>query len=289
MGEARISSSASGQLFRFCELDFPFPLGPADGRYLRRGPDGRDVAVITMRSLHAERRSRLRGRRPVRTEPGATAPDPVPITRVTVIAADPFPEAAAAAEWLRRCGERDAAAAEVEQALGLVNLVMSAHRVAAQDPHARDLADADVQRVRIGYGTGDEVVEGSWREAMVIPPERARRRAQRKMLSPQEEMAGMLSGRRPGARPSEELVLRARLDLEHGRMIEAALVARAAADALAAEEPDSEAAGRYRERAAGLAMAALAGGLSPGQADELGELVRAVERTVRRRRYADES
>jgi hypothetical protein len=105
------------------------------------------------------------------------------------------------------------------------------------------------------------------------------------MLSPQEEMAGMLSGRRPGARPSEELLLRARLDLDHGRPVEAALMARAAVEALAAE---GHSAGS-REATARLATAALTGGLSADQAAELAELVRGLERTLRRRRYAEES
>lgn len=241
--------------------------------------------MVTFRALHAARRSRLRGRRPARVEPGATAPDPVAITRATVIAAEPFAGARAAAEWLRGCGNRDTSAAEVEDALALVNLAVSAHRVAAQDPYVHDLAAADVQRVRLGYGTGDEVVEGAWREAHMIPLERALRRGRRRMLSPQEEMAGMLSSRRPGGRPSEELVLRARLDLDHGRPVEAALMARAAVEALAAEGHG----GAGSEAAARLARAALAGGLSPEQADELAELVQGLERAVRRRRYADES
>jgi hypothetical protein len=105
------------------------------------------------------------------------------------------------------------------------------------------------------------------------------------MLSPQEEMAGMLSGRRPGARPSEELLLRARLDLEHGRLIEAALVTRAAVEALAAEGHDGE----DSDAATRLADAALAGGLSPGHVEELADLVEALERAARRRRYADEA
>ncbi|MGH2979305.1 MAG: hypothetical protein ACRDLQ_06680 [Solirubrobacterales bacterium] len=242
--------------------------------------------MVAFRALHAQRRTRLRGRRPTRAEPGATAPDPVAVTRATVIAAEAFADARVASEWLRRCGSgRDAAAAEVEEALALVNLAVSAHRVAAQDPHVRDLVAADVQRVRLGYGTGDEVVDGAWREAYVIPPERAQRRTRRPMLSPQEEMAGMLSGRRPGARPSEELLLRARLDLDHGRLIEAALITRAAVEALAAEGHgggDSQAATR-------LADAALADELSPDRVEELAELVAALERAVRRRRYADES
>jgi hypothetical protein len=250
--------------------------------------------VVAFRALHAQRRSRLRGRRPVPAEPGATAPEPVRVTRAVVIAAEPFPDAGAAAAWLRDCGSRDAAADEVDRALELVNHAVSAHRVAAQDPHVRDLVATDVQRVRLGYGTGDDVVEGSWREAVVIPLERAKRRTRGRMLSPQEEMAGMLSGRRAPAHPSEELMLRARLDVDHGRFVEAALVLRAAADAIAAElaaegHNQTEDTRRHREQAAGLAQTALAGGLSPEQGDELTQLLLTLERVVRRRRYADES
>jgi hypothetical protein len=218
-------------------------------------------------------------------EPGATAPDPVAITRAIVIAAQAFEDERAAAGWLRAtCGGRDAAAGEVEDALGQVNAAVAAHRIAAQDPRVRDLVVLDVQRVRLGYGTGDEVVDGRWREAYAVPPERARRKSARRMLSPQEEMAGMLSGRRPPGRPSEELVLRARLDLEHERPVEAALVARAATEAMAAEGL----AGGDPEAAARLARAALAGALSEADAGELEDLVTALERTVRRRRYASE-
>jgi hypothetical protein len=242
--------------------------------------------VVAFRALHAQRRSRMRGRRPTRAEPGATPPDPVAMTRATVIAAEPFPDAGTAAAWLRGCGgDRDAAATEVEEALRSVNQAVSAHRVAAQDPYVRDLVPADVQRVRLGFGTGDEVVEGVWHDALVIPPERAKRRERRRMLSPQGEMAGMLSGRRPGGRPSEELLLRARLDLEHGRLVEAALVTRVATEALAAEGHGGGDAAAART----LAQAALTGELSPDQAEELVELITALERAARRRRYADDT
>jgi len=241
--------------------------------------------VVAFRSLHAQRRSRLRGRRPAPAEPGATAPEPVPVTRAVVIAAEPFPDAEAAAGWLRDRRGRDAAADDVEQALELVNHAVSAHRVAAQDPHVRDLVAADIQRVRLGYGTGDDVVEGSWRAAIVIPLERAKRRTRRRMLSPQEEMAGMMSGRRPAGRPSEELLLRARLDLEHGRPVEAALVTRAATEALAAEGHGSGDA----SEASRLAQAALTGELSPDQAEALADLLESLERKARRRRYATDS
>ena len=236
-----------------------------------------------MRALHTQRRSRLRGRRPVPAQPGEAGPEPVAITRATVIPAEPFADSEQAAEWLRRCRSRDSATEELALALALVNDAVTAHRVAAHDPHVRNIRPADVQRVRIGYGTGDEILEGSWREAYVIPPDRATRQARRRMLSPQEEMAGMLSGRRPGARPSEELLLRARLDLDHGREVEAALVTRAAVEALVAEGHG----GDHSGAAGRLAGAALAGGLSPAQLEELEELVGVLEREVRRRRYAD--
>ena len=53
---------------------------------------------------------------------------------------------------------------EIVEALALVNRAVSAHRVAADDPHARDLSRAQALRVRLGYGTGDEVVDGAWDE-----------------------------------------------------------------------------------------------------------------------------
>jgi hypothetical protein len=240
------------------------------------------LAVVAVRMLHAPRRSGLRGRRPIAAEPGDDAPEPVRITRATVIAAKPFDTPADAAGWLRSSVRGRGGPADVEEALALLNAVIAAHRVAAADPYARDVAAADAQRVRLGYGTGDGLLEGQWREAYVIPPERAGRRSRRRMLSPQEEMAGILTGRRPAARPSEELLLRARLDLDQGRTVEAALVTRAATLALAAEGAGAEA----DDAAARLAEAALAGGLSAAQAEELADLLLGLERAARRRRYA---
>ena len=94
----------------------------------------------------------------------------------------------------------------------------------------------------------------------------------------------MLSGRRPGGQPSEELLLRARLDLDHCRVVEAALIVRAVVEALAAEGHAAE--GPAAER---LAQAALAGELSEEQLQELADLVLTLERMVRRRRYAEGS
>ena len=86
-------------------------------------------------------------------------------------------------------------------------------------------------------------------------------------------------------RPSEELLLRARLDLDHGRPVEAALVTRAATEALAAEGHG----GGDAAAANSLAQAALTGELSPDQTEELADLLASLERFARRRRYAEES
>ena len=81
---------------------------------------------------------------------------------------------------------------------------------AAADPYVpRSPRAAALRRARIGYGTGDEVVEGRWTEARELL---IRRRAQRRARCsrPQERLAGILGGREP-ALASEDLALRARL------------------------------------------------------------------------------
>ena len=91
--------------------------------------------------------------------------------------------------------------------------------------------------VRVGYGAGEEVADGRFSDAWELPRERAR--ARRSMEAPEERFAALLGGReRPLA--CEELVLRARADLDAGRPREAALQARIALEALLAELPAEE-------------------------------------------------
>ena len=59
----------------------------------------------------------------------------------------------------------------------------------------------------------------------MVPAEHRGPQVRRRMLAPEQELAGILTGRRPGVQPSEELLLRARLDLDAGRHVEAALQA----------------------------------------------------------------
>ncbi len=138
--------------------------------------------------------------------------------------------------------EADAAAVEL-------NWLLRAHRAAAADPSARDVAAAGANVVRIGYGSGEQVADGRFTEAYELPPEddssKPRRRAA--ALAPDERLAAILGGR-DELLACEELVLRARSDIEAGRPREAALQARIALEALLAELGDGDAAARSRRR-----------------------------------------
>jgi hypothetical protein len=87
--------------------------------------------------------------------------------------------------------------------------------------------------VRVGFGEGEQVAEGRWRRALELPAGRpsAKRSA---ALRPQERLAALLGGR-DAALACEELVLRARQDVDAGRRREAALQLDAALTAALAE------------------------------------------------------
>jgi hypothetical protein len=283
--------AGGGPLFPFCQLDFAFPLGPADGRYLARG-EGERVDVIVMKTLGAPPKHLLRRRAKPRGLPvGDDEPEPVPIVRATVVSARAFDDVAAAREWLERCRRtEDARAAAVGGALLVLNHAVRAHRLASGDPYVREVSSEDARAVRLGYGGGEVVAEGRWEEAYALPVQ-ARRTGRRRMLAPQEQLAAILSGRRP-ALASEDLLLRARLDLDHGRPWQAALQLKAAVEAMRGElgaegdGVDAESLRAALERAAAAAVAATEaapGGAGAGLQEALAE----VERIVRRRRHRE--
>jgi hypothetical protein len=270
--------ASASQLFRFCQFDFAFPLGPADGRYLARaGEETLDVIVI--KSLDARRRGFFDGRRPKDAEP-EPEPDSVSISRVTIVDSNGFEGEPAARSWLDGCRKNEDAREEsAASALRVLNRAIHAHRISAGDPYVRELIRGNAQTVRLGYGGGDEVADGRWRAAITLPAPRARGR--KRMLSPQEQMAAILSGRRE-THPSEDVALRARLDLEQGRTREAAMQLRAAWDALEEDLPPEKG-----QQLHDLAGAAASGDLSDEQTSSLIELLAVLERVLRRRRHAD--
>ena len=97
--------------------------------------------------------------------------------------------------------------------------------------------------MRVGFGSGDELADGRWSEAIELP-RRERRRRRAEALRPQERLAAVLGGREH-VDACETLLLRARLDLDQDRFREAALQLRIGLEALLAELPGRE--GRDQE------------------------------------------
>lgn len=281
----------ASRLFRFVQLEVPWPLGPDDGRYVVRRHAGEPPEhVLVLATLGAPQRRRLGGRRakPAAPEPG---PEAVATGRATVIPAAPLAAETEAERWLREAdGE-----AEVARALVVLNRALHAHRVASADPHAREVGRDDVLVARIGFGAGEEVADGRWTRALALPAPAPPRRRRAAALRPQERVAALLSGR-DVALACELLVLRAREDVEAARLREAALQLRAALQAAVAELPAwaerGDLAGRLDElrgleQAAGaVASAALQRGLDDQEAGTVERVLGRVEAALRARTAA---
>lgn len=218
--------------FGIVQLEFGHLLGPPDGRYLMRGAGDETDTVLVLGTLGAPQRRLLRRRRA--TAGTHVEPEPVPTARATVVFAEGFPDQAAAAAWLERLRSDEQALDEViERGVGRLNVLLRAHRAAAADPYARDVARHGALVARVGYGDGDAAAAGRFSEVHTPsrPPPRPRRS---EALAPQERLAAVLGGREE-VMVAEELVLRARADLDAGRGREAALQARVALEALLAD------------------------------------------------------
>jgi hypothetical protein len=239
--------------------------------------------VLVLRTLGAPERRRLRGRRPHPVE--ESEPEPVPTARATVVRAHPFDSTTEAGAWLSRLrAEPDEAEAELTWAVRLLNRARHARRTAAADPYAGDVSPGHALVARVGYGSGEAVAEGRFAAALQLPSS-AGRRGRRSMEAPDERFAAILGGREQPL-VAEELVLRARADLDAGRAREAALEARTALAALQAQlepapEDDLQAHDGALDRAA---ARALEGDLEPAAAEQVERAVADMERALRRRR-----
>jgi hypothetical protein len=244
---------------------------------VRNEPEAPAEAVLVFGTLGAPERHWLRDRRP--REIDQAPPEPVPTSRATVVRPEPFATPEAASAWLAGLrGDSEARAAELEGALAIVNRALRAQRAAAADPYVADVSAARALIVRMGYGGGDAVADGRFAEAFELP-RAGSRRVKRSMEAPEERFAAVLGGReRPLA--AEELVLRARADLDAGRAREAALQARVAVEALIAET-GANSLEEHREAVIKAAAAVLSGD-PPGSGVE--EAVAAMEALLRRHR-----
>lgn|GEM_PF-552968 len=225
----------SEHLFLFLQLEFPWELGPPDGRYILRSRAGSDPErVIVLETLGARVRSSWRGqhtRRATRAARGrAVDPEPpptaVPTSRATIIDPTPVSAERQAQAWLRELDIERTVRAEV----ATLNRVLHVQRISSADPYLHEVSAEQALVIRAGWGDGEHVADGKWlyaRELRVGEPARggARKRgrgARVAALRSQERFAELL-GARSKVLLCEEFALRARLDLDHGRTAHAAL------------------------------------------------------------------
>lgn len=246
MSDRLATGGDPSRLFSFVQFEFPWAIGPPDGRYVLRGPNAEAPrGVLVLLTLGAPERRAL-GRRRSREAPDEPVPAPVVTARATVIRAEPLDGAEAGERHTKSAGEPEAQAALRE-----LSTAVAAHRLAATDPHVVEPALEQALVVRVGYGSGEEVAEGQYTLARELPALRRRRRKRADVLRPQERFAALLGGREQPL-VCEELTLRARVDLDAGRLREAALQLRIALDAALAEFPGDLRGDRADERFAEL-------------------------------------
>jgi hypothetical protein len=222
----------------------------------------------------------------------------VPVARATAIRAfDPFDAAA----WLATATAEEASIdAVVEAGIALVNDALHAQAVASADPYPAAVASERAVAVRLGYGSGEQIAEGTFsaaREVDVRAPGGSLRRRRQEDMRPQERVAALLRGRER-TDVCETLLLRARADLDAGRRREAALQLRVGLEALLVELPaalDDD--GHLRDVALleehqatvdAAAGRALKGDLTPEAETSVGEALELAERILRRRRLLTE-
>src|SRR5277367_1150808 len=143
------------QLFLFIQMEFPWALGPPDGRYLLRSQaDAEPQHVVVLGTVGARkalgrggRRKRLSGSR-AGTTPATPEPATVPTARATII--DPISVSAEqqAQAWLDDLdAERDTRAA-----VSVLNRLLHSHRIATADPYVHELSPAQAIVIRAGWG-----------------------------------------------------------------------------------------------------------------------------------------
>ena len=286
--------SAVAPQFRFVQVEFAWPLGPPDGRYLLRPPERPEADpahVIVFATLGAPERRRLTTVRKQRDAPARPAPRPVATGRATVIdVARPLSDSARARAWLQQAGED-----ELDGGLQVLNRALHAFRLVTADPHLHTVGRRQALVARVGFGHGEDVADGLWTDARELLLAGGRPRRAR-VLQPQARLAAVL-GAREEPLVCEELALRAHQDLDQGHDREAALQVLVALDAALAElarDPTAAALAdrlvelrEQRERAAVAAQSALAGPLAEGEREAVAFTLSRIESALRARAVAN--
>jgi hypothetical protein len=245
--------------------------------------------VLVLATLGAaERRRFAKRKRQAEVEP---EPTPVPTGRATVIdVGAPFSAQGEARAWLKSVGEP-----ELEAGIAILNRALHAFRLVTADPYLHPVGREHALSARVGYGAGEQVADGQWTDAHDLIATKGRQ-PRAKVLQPQARLAAVLGGREQ-ALACEELVLRARLDLDHGRDREAALQVLVALDASLAElqsDPTASTLSKrldelrgQREAIAAAAQSALAGRISVDERDAVAHTLGRIEAALRARAVAN--
>ncbi|HTR72391.1 MAG TPA: hypothetical protein VMG80_02250 [Solirubrobacteraceae bacterium] len=213
-------------IFLFMQAELPWELGPPDGRYLlRSAANGKPERVIVLTTLGARQAGSSQGRlrrtgRRRREIPPEPEPEPVATTRATIVDAVPVAVERQARAWLSDVDpERD-----VPVAFAALNRLLHARRIAAADPYLREVSPSQALTIRAGFGDGEQVADGEWVHAVELPWSRVEVKLRRRgaALRPDERLARLLAVREQPL-VCEELALRARLDLDQGRLVHAAI------------------------------------------------------------------
>lgn len=285
--------------------------GPDAGHYLVEprslgDPPRAIVRFVTLDAMPAPRAGgkvrRLLGADRARTiEPRERDDDArAPRTRARVTRAEALGDASEADEWIARMrSDEEEREHELELALGTLNRALADYRAASCDPYLWDVPRELPRRTVIGVATGNQTADGRWSKALLAPAVETKRSRREEWLDPQAEFARMLRG---ATRPlvCEDILLRARLDLTHGRSRAAAIGLEAGLAALRAElgpggradeRSDAQIAedlGWLAERAGALedlGDACLAREIEASEKDLVGAALDRCERILRRRRY----
>ncbi len=212
------------RLFLFLQCEFPWTLGPADGRYLlRSAADGEPERVVVLSTLPANRAAlgadggMLRRRAASRARTMAPEPEPTPVLTARATIVDPVSLSVErqARAWLAELDSER----EVTAAFAALNRVLHDHRVASADPYAREVSPEQALTLRVGWGEGEQVADGRWLHAVELPWGKPLKRKHRRAatLRVDERLARLLAARER-ALQCEEHTLRARLDLDQGRL-----------------------------------------------------------------------
>jgi hypothetical protein len=301
-------------LFSFVQFEFTHSLGPHAGRYVvansgrgrsasldpaldarneqlagvSHGVGSSDVLVIGVVGAPAAGRRLLRRARQVEHD---APPADVPLSVATFVKGTrPLPNLGAAESELEEVRFSDEHQQPwVDEGLRVLNLAIRGHRAGAPDPYAVDVTQRDARRIRIGFGTTEQVQDGLWQQAFELPPPARPRSRRIERLRPAEAVAAVLSGKNE-VLEGEDLLSRALIDLDHSRTRAAAFGVAAAIRLLASELSSQPAAEldslRARaELAERLTGAAAGGPLDATQVRELESLIAALEDLLDARRY----